>query len=104
MRYRVEIAASAKADIREAARWLTEQASPAVATRWLAGLYKAMSTLERQPGRCPVAAESHKFPVELRELLYGRSKTGKHRIIFTIGTDVVHILYVRHTARDELEP
>jgi hypothetical protein len=51
MRYRVEIAASAKADIREAARWLTEQASPAVATRWLAGIYKAMSTLEKQPGR-----------------------------------------------------
>lgn len=104
MKYRIEIAASAKADIREAARWLAEQAAPAVATRWLAGLYKAMSTLETLPGRCPTAAESHKFPVEIRELSYGRSKSGKHRIIFTIGTDVVHILYVRHAARDELEP
>jgi plasmid stabilization system protein ParE len=103
MKYRVELAASAKADIREAARWLTEQASPAVATRWLAGLDKAMSTLETQPERCPVAAESHSFPVEIRELLYGRSKKGKHRIVFTIANDVVHILYVRHTARDELE-
>lgn len=104
MKYRVEIAASAKANIREAANWLYEQASPAVATRWLAGLYGAMSTLEKQPERCPVAAESHKFPVEIRELLYGRAKNAKHRIIFTIRNDVVNILYVRHTARDELEP
>jgi plasmid stabilization system protein ParE len=104
MKYRVEIAASAKADIREAARWLAEQASPAVATRWLTGLYKAMNSLGRQPSRCPVAAESHKFPVEIRELLYGRSKKGRRRIIFTIENDIVHILSVRHTARDELEP
>jgi plasmid stabilization system protein ParE len=104
MRYRVEIAASAKADIHQAARWLSEQASPAAATHWLAGLDKAISTLERQPRRCPVAAESHKFPVEIRELLYGRSKTSKHRILFMMETDVVRILYVRHSARDELEP
>jgi len=104
MRYRVEIAASAKADIQESARWLAEQASPAAATHWVAGLHKAMSTLEKQPGRCPVIAESHKFPVELRELLHGRSKTGKHRIIFTIEADMVRVVYVRHTARDELEP
>jgi hypothetical protein len=37
-------------------------------------------------------------------LLYGRSKRHKHRIIFTIREDTVHILYVRHSARDELEP
>jgi hypothetical protein len=28
----------------------------------------------------------------------------KHRIIFTMGADTVYVLYVRHTARDELEP
>jgi plasmid stabilization system protein ParE len=104
MNYRVEIAASAKADIRESACGLSQQASPAVATRWLAGLYKAMKSLGKQPGRCPVAAESHKFPVEIRELLYGRSKKGRHIIIFTLSHYVVHVLYVRHAARDELEP
>jgi plasmid stabilization system protein ParE len=104
MKYRVEIAASAKADIRETARWLSEQASPAAATRWLPGLHDAMNSLEKQPGRCPLAAESHKFPAEVRELLYGRSKRSKHRILFTIADKVVHVLYVRHTARDEVEP
>jgi hypothetical protein len=28
----------------------------------------------------------------------------RHRIIFTIRDNAVHVLYVRHTARDELEP
>jgi plasmid stabilization system protein ParE len=39
-------------------------------------------------------------------LLYGGGgkRTHRHRIIFTIREDTVHILYVRHTARDELEP
>lgn len=104
MKYRVELAATAKADIRESARWLIDQASQAVAARWLAGLYKAMATLEKQPRRCPIAAESDKFPEEIRELLYGRRRSGKHRILFKIEGNTVYVLYVRHTARDELEP
>jgi hypothetical protein len=27
-----------------------------------------------------------------------------HRIIFTLRQDTVYVLYVRHTAHDELEP
>ncbi len=104
MKYRVELAATAKADIRESARWLIDQASQAVADKWLAGLDKAMATLETRPQRCPVAAEGDKFPEEIRELLYGRRKSGKHRIHFKIDGDTVFILYVRHTARNELEP
>ena len=103
MKYRSELTATAKADIREAARWRRDEVSAAAAETWLAGLYRAMSTLETQPLRCPVAAESHKFPDRIRELLYGQ-KSGKHRIIFKIDADTIYILYVRHTARDELEP
>ncbi len=43
------------------------------------------------------------FPEEIRELLYGRHKQHKHRIIFTIRDDAVRVLSVRHSARDELE-
>jgi hypothetical protein len=39
MRYRIELAATAKADIRGQAHWLREQVLPAAADRWLAGLY-----------------------------------------------------------------
>jgi plasmid stabilization system protein ParE len=104
MKYRIELAATAKADIREAARWLRDQASDSVADKWLVGLNKAINTLQTRPQRCPVAAENEKFPEEIRELLHGRRKTGKHRIIFTLTDDTVVVLYVRHTARDELEP
>ena len=40
MKYRIEPAATAKADIRGQAQWLREQVSPAAADEWLAGLYK----------------------------------------------------------------
>jgi plasmid stabilization system protein ParE len=103
MNYRIELAATAKADIHQQARWLRDHASPAAADKWLTGLYKAIDTLHTLPLLCPVAAESDKFPEEIRELLYGR-RPHKHRILFTLRNDTVHVLYVRHTARDELEP
>lgn len=103
MTYRLEFAESARADIRGATRWLRDNASPTIADRWLAGLQKAIASLEKQPLRCPLAAESEKFPEEIRELLYGRRRQ-KYRIIFAIRDDRVVILYVRHGARDELVP
>ena len=70
------------------------------------GLYKAIDTPQTRPLRCPFAAESDKFPEEIRELVYGRrgKRIHKHRIIFTVREDAVYVLYVRHPARDELEP
>lgn len=103
MKYQIELAATAKADIRQQAQWLRDQVSPAAAVKWMASIDKAINTLQSRPLRCPVAAESDKFPEEIRELLHGRSKH-KHRIIFTIREDIVYVLYVRHSARDEIEP
>jgi plasmid stabilization system protein ParE len=106
MKYRIELAATAKANIRGQAQWLYHEASPAAADNWLAGLYKAIDTLKTRPLRCPVAAENEKFPEEIRELLYGKpgKRKHKHRILFTVREDAVYVLYVRHTARDQLEP
>jgi plasmid stabilization system protein ParE len=106
MTYRIIIEPSAEREIRSRVRWKTENASRAVAARWLKGLIERMDTLRRHPARCPLAAEDEKFPEEIRELLYGRrgKRFHKYRIIFTIKEDAVHILYVRHTARGELEP
>jgi plasmid stabilization system protein ParE len=109
MKYRIELAATAKADIRSQARWLAEEVSPAAADKWLVGLYKAIDILQTRPLRCPVAAECDKFPDEIHELVYGKrgKRRHKHRNVFTVHEDVVYVvyvLYVRHTARDELEP
>ena len=103
MIYKIELADTAKTDLREATRWIRDELSPAAADKWLAGLLKAANTLQKQPLRCPLATESDKFPEDIRLLLHGRRKP-KYRILFTIRGDAVVILYVRHTARDEVEP
>lgn len=106
MTYRVIIEPTAEREIRSAVRWKIENASPTIAARWYNGLIEKIDTLRLHPTRCPLAAESDKFPEQIRELLYGRGgkRTHRYRILFTIREDAVHILYVRHTARDELEP
>jgi len=103
MTYRIIIEPTAERETRSAVRWKTEHASPSVASRWYNGLLKKIGTLHHHPYRCPLAGENDRFPEEIRELLYGRHKQHKHRIIFTIRDDAVHVLYVRHSARDELE-
>jgi plasmid stabilization system protein ParE len=105
MIFRIELAETAKADIRGQAQWIRENASPGAATKWLDGLYKAIDTLQTRPLRCPVAAESDKFPEEIHEMLYGErgKRKHKHRIIFTVREDTVYVLFVRHTARDDLD-
>ena len=106
MTYRIVIEPTAEWEIRSAVRWKTENASPTVAARWYNGLIRKIETLRHHPTRCPLAAESDRFDEEIRELLHGRGgkRVHRHRILFTIRDDAVHILYVRHTARDELEP
>ena len=106
MTYRIIIEPTAEREIRSAVRWKTEHASRTVAARWYDGLIAKIDTLRHRPTRCPLAPEDDKFPEEIRELFYGRGgkRAHKYRIIFTIRDDAVHVLYVRHTARDELEP
>jgi hypothetical protein len=106
MIYRIVIEPTAEREIRSAVRWKTENTSPAVAARWYDGLIKKISTRRRQPTRCPLAAEDYKFPEEIRELLYGTGgkRSHKHRIVFTIRGDTVHILICPSLRRDELEP
>jgi plasmid stabilization system protein ParE len=106
MTYHIIIEPTAEREIRAAVRWNTENTSPTIAARWYNGLIQKIDTLRRNPTRCPIAVEDDKFDEEIRELLYGPGgkRAHRHRIIFTIREDTVHILYVRHTARDELEP
>ena len=101
--YDLELAASAKADMREAARWIREEVSPAAAGRWLAQVHKAILSLKRQPLRCPLASERDRFPEEIRVLVVGKQRS-RYRIVFSIRDATVVVLYVRHVARDELRP
>ncbi|WP_435008217.1 type II toxin-antitoxin system RelE/ParE family toxin [Tundrisphaera lichenicola] len=105
MTYRVELARTATADIREQARYLRDEVSPSAAEKWLSGLDKALATLATRPFLCPLAAESDKFPRPIRELYHGRRKSNRFRVLFEITEEgTINVLYVRHTARDEIEP
>jgi plasmid stabilization system protein ParE len=103
LKYRIRVTARAMGGADAAAQWIAEHSSPAQAERWYQDLFEQIETLTSQPLRCPVIAESHRFPEELRELPYGK-RNNKYRIVFAIrGNDVV-ILYIHHGARGELRP
>src|SRR5437588_11867434 len=98
MSYTVIIEERAKSDIREAARWMA-QYSPEKATLWHIDIEEAILSLENSPFRCPLAPENQSFEEEIRQLLFG-----KYRILYTVRDEEVHVLYVRHRARDYVRP
>jgi plasmid stabilization system protein ParE len=102
MTYRVIIQPGAERDIWAAARWIEDQSkSPAKALRWARGVRAKLETLKATPKRCPVDPDSDAFGEEVRVLLYGK-RQGKYRILFAIRGDTVHVLTVRHSARQSL--
>ena len=86
MKYRIEITAGAEQDIESDYLYIVQRA-PQAARRWK---------------RFGLAPESGSFPYEVRQLLYGRRRN--HGILYTIRTDYVAILSIRHAARDVFRP
>ncbi len=101
MKYRVEITATAWAEMEESYTWLTQQSLQA-ALRWRAALLDAVHSLESMPDRCHLAPESKTWKREIRELLHGKRR-GVYRILFEIRAKTVFVLRVRHGARRLLE-
>jgi len=79
MTYRLLISQRAAADLEEAYRWYAER-SPEGAVRWYNGFLDALDTLAADPERCPLAPEDSRFPIEVRQLLYGRRRS--YRALF----------------------
>lgn len=93
-RYAVVIESKAATDIAGYARWIAEQGSPMNAIRWVSDIEDAIMALDQFPERCPVAPESDAFDRVIRQLIFK-----SHRILFTVGTNQVHVLHVRHGAQ-----
>jgi plasmid stabilization system protein ParE len=102
MVYRIEISPEARDEAERAYLWIGQNSRKS-SEKWLKGLFEAIDTLSNQPHRCQVASESDQFPVEIRQLLYGK-RPGVYRVLFTIAEDSVRVLHIRHSARDELKP
>jgi hypothetical protein len=49
--------------------------------------------------RCPLAAEAEELGIVVRELRFGLHN-GRYRILFIVFGSDVHVLHVRHVARD----
>lgn len=104
MTYRVELTEEAKSDARQAYRWIA-QTSPERAVRWYDGIEAAVARLDEMPGRCPLAPEDAFFPMEIRQLLYGR-RPHAYRLLFEIREEegAVYVLRILHGARDYWRP
>lgn len=99
MSYQIVIEERAYADINDAFQWRVENISPEQATDWYFDILDKIETLHTFPFRCSLARENEYFAAEIRQLLFG-----KHRILFTVRDETVHVLYVRHSAQDVLLP
>ncbi|MDJ0617700.1 MAG: type II toxin-antitoxin system RelE/ParE family toxin [Calothrix sp. MO_192.B10] len=97
MTLQVEITPIAETQIEQAYFWYRER-NPEYADHWFRGLMNAIATLQEKPQRCALAVEHEIFPEEVRQLLYGKSKN-VYRVLFTIRSTIVYVLYVRHSAQ-----
>lgn len=99
MRFRVEIARSAEADLEQLYLWVIARA-PQRGAAWFNGLERAILSLDRHPDRCPIAPESLDPANPVRVLHYGR-KPHVYRAFFTVdrATRAVRVVHVRHGAR-----
>ena len=102
MIYRVVLQPRAERDIQAAAYWIHQEAkSSAVALRWLRHIRSKMASLRSNPQRCPIDPDSDAYGEEVRVLLHGK-RHRKYRVLFAVRGDVVHVLTVRHSARQSL--
>jgi plasmid stabilization system protein ParE len=92
----------AREEIADGAHWIFQR-SPEAALKWLDGIERTIAGLAEFPTRCPLAPESDAVGSEIRQQLYGR-RQHKYRILFALRGNTVHVLHVRHGARDFLLP
>ncbi len=91
--FRVEITATAEADVAEIRDYIAHD-SPEAATAFILRLEAQIDTLEKFPERCPRVPESRLLGTAYRHLLMG-----SYRAIFKISGDRVIVLRVLHGAR-----
>jgi plasmid stabilization system protein ParE len=95
-RFRVELSGEAQANIQEIAEYI-RQHGPADPRRWLDGLDQKLAALKDFASWCALAPEDDFTEETIRQSLYG-----PFRILFIIRDDVVHVITVRHGARQFL--
>lgn len=98
MAFRVSQTQEADRELESILFWLKAEQAGDSGVRWFGRLTQALKSLSEFPQRCPVAPENVDLPVEVRQLVFGR-KPHYYRILFTIESDTVTVLHVRHGKR-----
>ena len=100
MTFRVEVTARAERDLRHIFRHIAADGSVA-AGEWFNGLEALVLNLAEHPLRGASVPEDPR----LRQVLYGR-RPHVYRIIYAVqeGSGLVHVLHIRHGAREALGP
>lgn len=101
MTFRVELSEAALADAKE----LYERvivAAPFRGPLWYSRLLAAIESLQTFPQRCAFAPENNRFPIEVRQLLFGR-KPNVYRVIFTVEVNRVYVFRIRSPRQQGLE-
>lgn len=102
MRHRVVITDPADRNFRDHFKWIRER-SPQGAAAWRSRIIEAVKSLEISPERHALARESAAFPVEIRCLLSGKSRSA-FRILYQIKDNEVRVLAIRRPAQDLMDP
>lgn len=100
MKYRVRLTEEAQEDADAAYQWLAARTAHAAA--WFNGLMDAIEGLSDLPTRWPLARENKEFKEPVRQMLYGKSPHA-YRVLFILRSQIVHVLHIRHGARQELK-
>ncbi len=91
MNVQVIIAPMTLQHLQNAANWYRERSnSDELASDWLNGFLDVLKSLQFDPARYPLARESHRFPVSIREVHYGSGRRKTHRALFQVHGDTVH--------------
>jgi plasmid stabilization system protein ParE len=99
MKHEVYITARAETQLKAAANNISVHA-PLAAERWYSGFVRAIVQIGSNPQRYAIIPESADFPLELRQLTYGRRRN--YRAIFSVRDDQVLVLAIRHAAQQDL--
>jgi plasmid stabilization system protein ParE len=84
--------------------WWAKNRSLDQAVRWLNGFDAALRELGSNPRQHAKAVESHLFPYEVRELLFGLGSKPTHRALFVVRPDMVYVIAIRHVAQRAIGP
>ena len=96
--YSIHFSATALEDLDEIAQWFSVNA-PEKLEDFLHLIKERIYSLTQLPERCPYAPENGLWgEEELRQLLFTEFSS-QYRIIYTVTTDSVRILNIRHGSR-----